>query len=143
MARWRASLSSSVSRGEGGQAGDPMNCSEVKVKYLKVKVRYLKVKVKYLKVKVKYPKVMVTGQGQVPKDVIVLPSPDKVLHPLKFFPAGSRALFLPSPLALCPGPPGQAGGGASIEQFISETNLATALTTSLSDLICKEDRDIT
>ena len=135
MARWRASLSSSVSRGEGGQARDPMNCSEVKVRYLKVKVRYLKVKVKY-------PKVMVTGQGQVPKDV-VLPSPDKVLHPLKFFPAGSRALFLPSPLALCPGPPGQAGGGGSIEQFISETNLATALTTSLSDLICKEDRDIT
>ena len=129
MARWRASLSSSVSRGEGGQARDPMNCSEVKVRYLKVKV--------------KYPKVMVTGQGQVPKDVIVLPSPDKVLHPLKFFPAGSRALFLPSPLALCPGPPGQAGGGGSIEQFISETNLATALTTSLSDLICKEDRDIT
>ena len=130
MARWRASLSSSVSRGEGGQAGDPMNCSEVKVRYLKVKA--------------KYPKVMVTGQGQVPKDVIVLPSPDKVLHPLKFFPAGSRALFLPSPLALCPGPPGQAGGGdGSIEQFISETNLATALTTSLSDLICKEDRDIT
>ena len=39
--------------------------------------------------------------------------------------------------------PGQAGGGGSIEQFISETNLATALTTSLSDLICKEDRDIT
>ena len=101
MARWRASLSSSVSRGEGGQAGDPMNCSEVKVKYLKVKV--------------KYPKVMVTGQGQVPKDVIVLPSPDKVLHPLKFFPAGSRALPLPSPPALCPGPPCQ-GGDDSTEQ---------------------------
>ena len=83
------------------------------------------------------------GQDQVPKDVIVLSTPDEVLHPLKFFPAGSRALFLPSPPALCPGPPGQAGGGASIEQFISETNLATALTTSLSDLICKEDRDIT
>ena len=44
MARWRASLSSSVSRGEGGQAEDPMNCSEVKVKYLKdmVRIKYQK-----------------------------------------------------------------------------------------------------
>ena len=122
MARWSASLSSSVSSGEGGQAGDPMNCSEVKVKYLKVKV--------------KHQKIMLW-------DSLVCWSPDKILDPLQLFPAGSRALFLPSPPALCPGPPGQAGGGGSIEQFISETNLATALTTSLSDLICKEDRDIT
>ena len=45
MARWRASLSSSVSSGEGGKAGDPMNWSGVKVKYLQEMVFY---KVKYL-----------------------------------------------------------------------------------------------
>ena len=38
MARWSASLSSSVSKGEGGQAGDPMNCSGLKVKYLEKKL---------------------------------------------------------------------------------------------------------
>ena len=54
MARWSASLSSSVSKGEGGQAGDPMNCSEVKVRYLKFMLN-----VKYLAITAKYPKIMV------------------------------------------------------------------------------------
>ena len=45
MARWRASLSSSVSSGEGGKADDPMNWSGVKVKYLQEIVFY---RVKYL-----------------------------------------------------------------------------------------------
>ena len=123
MARWSASLSSSVSSGEGGQAGDPMNCSEVKVKYLKVKVKH---------------------QKMMLWDSLVCWSPDKILDPLQLFPAGSRALLLSSPPTLCPGPSARGSGEFTEEKgFLSDTNLATALTTSVSDLICKEDRAIT
>ena len=113
---------------------------------------------------------VLSDHGQTPKDhdqcQAVVVSPDKVLSPLKFFPAGSWALLLASPNALRSGPSGQEGGSLfwnsfltyfgdtfyvwSIrwrfhrrERFISETYLATALITSVSDLICKEDRAIT
>ena len=85
---WSASLSSSVSRGEGGQAGDPMNCSGVRVKYLKI---------------ILWSSLL----WSLPDQVLALP--DEVLHTLKLLPAGIWTLLLPSSSALRPRPSGQRG----------------------------------